>query len=209
MSLLYFQFMNKLLLYLWAELSLRTRARSGFAGTPQHFVAIRSIPLDQSLLLPEESAVSLPKQPSWMDRFWRKKERRHAMPSGTDAPTCIATHFCLPTFVQVEVERATLAKSFTLDSRQVPPEKKELLLVSIIPTPGISQTLAFLEKGKQSYPVPPGAQGTAGSPPAVGLPALLCLVTFTYRISLWTGHCHTHFTNEEMRTYRLTEARKL
>lgn len=127
MSLLYFQFMNKLLLYLWAELSLCTRATSGFAGTPQHFVAMRLIPLDQSLLFPEVSAMSLPKQPSWMDRFWRKKERRHAMPSGTDTPTCIATHFRLPTFVQVEVGRATLAKSFTPGSRWVPPERKALL----------------------------------------------------------------------------------
>lgn len=201
--------MNKLLLYLWAELSLCTQARSGFAGNPQHFVAMRLIPLDPSLLFPEESAVSLPKQPSGMDRFWRKKERRHAVPSGTDTPTCIATHFHLPAFVQVEVGRATLAKSFTPDSRRVPPERKALLLVSIIRTPGILQTLAFLEKGKQSYPVPPGAQGTAGPPPAAGLPALLCLVTFTHRISLWMGHCHAHFTNEEMRTYRLTEARKL
>lgn len=46
------------------------------------------------------------------------------MPSGMDTPTCIATHFHLPTFVQVEMGRATLAKSFTLGSRWVLLERK-------------------------------------------------------------------------------------
>lgn len=158
---------------------------------------MRPIPWDQSLLFTEASAVSLPKWPRWMDRYWR--ERRHASSPGLETDTCSATHFCHPTFVQGEVGRAAAALSVILS----PPGRKQLVSVSVTPTPGISQTLAFL-KDQASSPEPLGAQNTA----VPGLPTLLCSVTVTHRLSLWSRHRHSHFTGEEIGTHRSQDALK-
>lgn len=136
MPLLYFEFIHKL----WAV----SLGRAEFANRPRwHSTSSRghaASSTDRSLLPPEVSAVSLP--PAG-DGFWRKKARRCALPSGTETGTCMAARFRPPAFVPVVVGTATVAKSFALGGRPFLLDRKWLLSVSIIPMPGILQTLAF------------------------------------------------------------------